>query len=97
MPRRAPKHQATRGPAKDPRPPSWQRGYGYRWQRTRRGILRRDPVCVICNAAPSHHVDHVIAKAKGGTDDPENLRGICASCHSRKTVEEDGGFGRPKT
>ena len=37
--------------------------------------------------------DHIIARAKGGTDDPENLRGLCLGHHARKTNLEDGGFG----
>jgi 5-methylcytosine-specific restriction enzyme A len=42
------------------------------------------------------HVDHILAKAKGGTDDPANLQLLCQTCHSVKTVQEDGGFGRVK-
>ena len=42
------------------------------------------------------HVDHIVAREKGGTNDPSNLRSGCVSCHSRKTVQEDGGFGRKK-
>jgi hypothetical protein len=26
--------------------------------------------------------------------DRENLQGLCASCHARKTARQDGGFGR---
>jgi 5-methylcytosine-specific restriction protein A len=40
------------------------------------------------------HLDHVIPLAQGGTNDPDNLQWLCAGCHSRKTVEQDGGFGR---
>lgn len=28
--------------------------------------------------------------------DPDNLRSLCASCHSRKTARHDGGFGNRK-
>lgn len=27
--------------------------------------------------------------------DANNLQSLCASCHSRKTAKEDGGFGNP--
>lgn len=42
------------------------------------------------------HVDHIQAREDGGSDEPENLQSLCVSCHSRKTVYENGGFGRAK-
>jgi len=75
------------------RPSSHQRGYGRRWQRIRRIILRRDPICKICGRAPSTEVDHIIPREAGGTDDPDNLQGACKPCHSRKTAQEDGRWG----
>lgn len=40
------------------------------------------------------HVDHIDGKAENPEDyRRENLQVLCASCHSRKTVENDGGFG----
>ena len=33
-------------------------------------------------------VDHIVPRADGGADlDPRNCRGLCASCHSRRTME----------
>jgi 5-methylcytosine-specific restriction endonuclease McrA len=29
------------------------------------------------------HVDHIVPKRQGGTDEVTNLRTLCASCHSR--------------
>jgi 5-methylcytosine-specific restriction protein A len=79
------------------------RGYGRTWQRLRRMILARDPVCRCtlegCTHAPgrclrwSEHVDHIVPKARGGDDAEDNMQGLCAGCNSRKTVLEDGGFG----
>lgn len=69
---------------------STQRGYDRRWQKTRIFILNRDPICKICNRAPSTEVDHIIPRKKGGTDDPRNLQGACKPCHSTKTATEDG-------
>lgn len=65
------------------------RGYGRRWRKLRKMILARDPVCTICEAAPSTQVDHIIPKVKGGTDDPTNLRGTCRSCNAKKAATED--------
>jgi 5-methylcytosine-specific restriction protein A len=39
-------------------------------------------------------VDHIVSKAKGGTDAGTNLQSLCHSHHSMKTAREDGGFGR---
>ncbi|CAG9197057.1 putative enzyme [Burkholderia vietnamiensis] len=33
-------------------------------------------------------VDHVVPKAKGGTDRDENLQAICNGCHAAKTARE---------
>jgi 5-methylcytosine-specific restriction enzyme A len=73
-----------------------QRGYGRPWQRLRQMALERDHYrCVRCGRSvdASAPVDHIRAKAKGGADRLDNLETLCASCHSRKTVVEDGGFG----
>ena len=56
------------------------------WQRLRRLVLSRDPVCVACGAAPSSHVDHILARKHGGTDALSNLQGLCAHCHTAKTA-----------
>lgn len=77
----------------DKRPHAAARGYDGRWRQLRAMILRRDPICVMCRQAPSTDVDHVVAKAKGGTDEASNLAGLCHACHSRKTATVDSGFG----
>jgi 5-methylcytosine-specific restriction endonuclease McrA len=38
-------------------------------------------------------VDHIKPKAQGGTDESENVQGLCHQCHSIKTATEDGRFG----
>ena len=40
-------------------------------------------------------VDHVVPKAKGGADDPSNLRAICRPCHDAKTLQDAGKKPRP--
>ena len=75
------------------------RGYGANWRRLRRMFLRENPLCEDpygAHAGPvvATDVDHIVPRSKGGTDAWENLQSLCASCHSRKTVEQDGGWGR---
>jgi 5-methylcytosine-specific restriction protein A len=74
-------------------------GYGRRaWKLARRERLVLDNwQCQDCGRVVSGreaHVDHVVAKAAGGSDLMDNLRTLCRSCHSRKTVmvEQGGGF-----
>jgi 5-methylcytosine-specific restriction endonuclease McrA len=63
-------------------------GSGWAWQRIKARVLRRDPLCRICGARPSVQVDHILNRARGGTDHEDNLRGVCVACHRRKTTAE---------
>jgi 5-methylcytosine-specific restriction protein A len=67
------------------------------WQRVRKAILQRDPLCKIADlcvrrygtALPSAEVDHIVPIRSGGAElDPDNLQGICHNCHSQKTRRE---------
>lgn len=80
--------------ARDPRPSSSRRGYDRHWQALRLLVLSEEPVCQDCGREMATQVDHVVSLERGGTHDRENLRALCASCHSKKTVRVDGGFGR---
>ncbi len=42
----------------------------------------------------AEQVDHIVPLHKGGTDDLDNLEGLCLTCHGRKTAK-DMGY-RPK-
>ncbi|RQZ58133.1 HNH endonuclease [Burkholderia cepacia] len=69
------------------------RGYGTAWDKIRQRILRRDiGLCQPClqtgRVTPASAVDHVISKARGGTDRDENLQAICRDCHATKTARE---------
>ena len=81
--------------------PGWQgdrgsrheRGYGADWVKLRLRILRRDGyLCQQCRRdgrpTPATDVDHIIPKAKDGTDDPDNLEALCKPCHKAKTARE---------
>lgn len=68
------------------------RGYSGSWARIRRQQLRREPACAMCGG-PAEHVDHIHGGGPKGPN-PDELQSLCASCHSRKTVERERGFGR---
>ncbi|MCW2395876.1 HNH endonuclease [Sphingobium sp. B8D3B] len=55
-------------------------------------IRDRDPLCVICKAkgliARTEIIDHIVSLADGGTDDDDNLQGVCKDCSDQKTEEE---------
>lgn len=70
-----------------------KRGYGTEWKKLRVVILKRDKyLCQECKrnglVKRGNHVDHVISKALGGTDEPSNLQVLCESCHMTKTGRE---------
>jgi len=61
---------------------STQRGYGSRWRAVSRPVWQGKP-CSYCGA-PAQGADHVIPKARGGTDDVANLTPACTACNSAK-------------
>jgi 5-methylcytosine-specific restriction enzyme A len=72
------------------------RGYGRNWQKIRKAHLQKEPLCRDCLSigltVPATDVDHINGDATDCRD--ENLASRCHSCHSRKTVRENGGFGK---
>lgn len=51
----------------------------------RKQVLERDAYrCVSCGSWKDLHVDHIVPRAQGGSDDPENLQVLCAGCNMRK-------------
>ena len=74
-----------------------ERGYDYRWTLLRTQVLKRDGYLCQCQECktkgrlrPAYEVDHVIPKAKGGSDNMANLAAINRTCHQRKTMQEQG-------
>lgn len=70
------------------------------WRSVREVVLIRDafrctePDCRRAVSGAEAHVDHVIPREDGGTDEPGNLKTKCRSCHSRKTVGEQRRRGQ---
>lgn len=71
-----------------------ERGYGTAWDKARAQTLaeqgglcqphlRRGQVVPGCNT-----VDHIVAKAHGGTDEASNRQTICRHCHGIKSAVE---------
>lgn len=72
-----------------------KRGYGWAWQKLRSKIMERDKaMCQPCHRRGHYtaatEVDHIQAKAKGGTDHTHNLEAICSACHKAKTQRDSG-------
>ena len=65
------------------------------WDALRRACLQRDGYkCQHCQAkvigkkrgGSTPHVDHIKPRKSGGTDTLDNLRTLCASCHSKTSL-----------
>jgi len=105
VPNRPPRHRPPRIECTShnarPRSSPSKRGYGRRWRRLARMYRRDHPMCAdpfgvhAAEGVPAlgEHVDHIVPRSAGGTDDGSNLQTLCARCHSRKTALCDGVFG----
>jgi 5-methylcytosine-specific restriction endonuclease McrA len=52
-------------------------------------VARQDGKCLLCGEQPERlTVDHIVALAKGGSNWPDNLQGLCHSCNSRKGARD---------
>lgn len=74
------------------------RGYNTTGHRLFRDlVLHRDPVCVVCQQAPSTVADHWplsrrdLLHAHLNPNDPTRGRGLCHTCHSRETAKHQPG------
>ena len=62
---------------------------GAGWASARSRVLRAsDGICYLCGREGADEVDHVVPRSRGGSNDPENLRPVHKSCHSRKSAAE---------
>lgn len=64
-------------------------------------VLTRTPKCVLCGAAPKVdrdvrlHVDHIVPRSKGGSNEKSNLQVLCSECNLGKSNRDDTPFGEP--
>lgn len=58
-----------------------------------RKLIKDDP-CFYCGAAETHHVDHYISLANGGTEHWWNLVRACRTCNHRKNKMNGDDFLR---
>lgn len=67
---------------------------GRKLQNLRRIVLGVNPLCVACQAkgkvSLATDMDHIKPLHKGGTDDLDNLQGLCSDCHKVKTADDMG-------
>ena len=78
-----------------PEPWAGRRGFeGYKgdWLRIRAQVLHEEPFCRMCGR-PSTTVDHIVPRARGGTDERSNLQALCNDCRRRKDAA-DAAEGR---
>ena len=47
-------------------------------------------MCAMCKVAAATELDHIVALSNGGTNDEDNLQGLCAACHEIKTTADLG-------
>jgi len=61
--------------------------YTEAWKVLRQIVLNEQPICVECNLMASTEVDHKVPHRGNAILfwDRDNLQGMCATCHSRKT------------
>lgn len=72
--------------------------YSRQWEKARRQFLLEHPLCVACEkqgiVTAATEVDHIVPH-RGDREvfwDQSQWQALCRSCHSRKTVLEDGAF-----
>lgn len=84
------------------KPKPWARTYDRHvsksWQQIRQRVLARDGyTCRYCGA-PANEVDHIIGRAKGGSDTEDNAVACCRRCNQEKAKREaaDGRRASPR-
>lgn len=79
------------------------RGYGSEWVKLRKIVMQRALGLCQCDkclggilrVTAATDCDHIIPKARGGTDDLSNLRALSKECHDRVTLEQQGKTQKP--
>jgi 5-methylcytosine-specific restriction protein A len=81
----------------------WDRTKAYNTKghriRFRAAVLRRDPICVLCQVRESREADHhprsrtELIELGLDPNDPQYGRGLCTPCHSKETaLHQPGGW-----
>ncbi len=71
-------------------------GYDREWRSDSERYRDEHPWCETPGCRrPSAHTDHI--DGDRANNQRSNWQALCIPCHSRKTAEHDGGFGRPRT
>lgn len=71
--------------------------YSARWRQLRKDFLKKFPFCFVCGEKATI-ADH-ITPHRGNPDlfyNEDNLQPMCQSCHSKKTLRENGFFRERK-
>jgi 5-methylcytosine-specific restriction protein A len=80
------------------REPDSNKRYGAEWRRIRSAYISINPLCEDCKTngryVPAEEVHHIKPIAEGGSNDWQNLRSLCKSCHSRISSGNGWGHGR---
>lgn len=65
---------------------------GRRLQKLRAELFARDPLCAECRrqgrVTLATQRDHRVSLEEGGTEDLENIQGLCHDCHDAKSKAE---------
>lgn len=73
---------------------------GNDWDKTRQIVLARyNFECAVCGSDERLTVDHIVPKARGGTDELDNLRVLCLKCNAKKgdrLDKKESGFVNPR-
>lgn len=83
------------------RPSAADRGYDAAWRKLAADFLAAYPWCADCGqpaTTPDHDPVPRVELVRRGVPDPDAWHRLvprCTPCHSKRTVAEDGGFGRP--
>jgi 5-methylcytosine-specific restriction endonuclease McrA len=96
LPTRPPIHRPigwSPAPKRTPGKLAGSKLYDRRWEKVRRMVLNRDPICRCGCGYASEVVDHIVPH-NGSNRDPrfydlDNLQGLTAKCHNAKTRREN--------
>jgi 5-methylcytosine-specific restriction protein A len=61
---------------------------GRKLQYIRMLVMMQSPWCAKCKRRAWTELDHIKPLSAGGDYSPENLQGLCAECHRKKTAAD---------